>query len=438
MRNRTHNHAPAARASNSTSPSAPKTGQSTSSPVTRSNCRFHKITVPVDDSDDSVKVEFIVPGCALANHEVLKEQRIEDCGLSTTDEESAMVTDLGDLEPSITNKLTILIGASLFNESVCGYIEKPSVPKVSRSVPARSKSLKGSWRKTTAEIKAELSAEDKDRSRTATPPPKAKPRSRASIRHDDRLYKPPADGTESEGSTEAEPTRKRSKKRSTLGGTSSVKFPTLGQDSPEKPASVLSSQPSEGRVLISKRMKRARKPVDAQTFKPKPPQEDSSPDDEAHSPRKRAKRQTSTPLSRTNSQANTSAPSQSQKVLEDEDDNPFRPKHELKRMLSPEAHDKGRQQSVFAAPPSPEPTAVEQKELERHVALGDHPGEVVDEDGSFVNVEELGDPAPSKVAAYVDRDAPSNIGKKESNSAGENALGARSIGKRAWGKFFRL
>ncbi|KAF8608231.1 hypothetical protein BDV93DRAFT_603085 [Ceratobasidium sp. AG-I] len=441
MRHRTHNHASAARASNTTSPSAPRASQLNSSPVTRSNCRFHKITIPADDDDDSVKVEFIVPGCALGNHEVLKEQRIEDCGPSSTDDESAMVTDLGDLEPRIVNKLTILVGVSLFNESVCGYLEKPSVPKVSRSVPVRSKSLKGSWRKTTAEIKAELSAEDKDRSKTASPAPKSKPRSRTSISHDDRLYQPPADGTESEGSAEAEPTRKRLRKRSTLGGTSSVKFPTLGQDSPQKPASVLSSQPTESRVRISGRMKRARRPVDAQTFKPEPIQDESSPDDEAGSPRKRHKRQPSTALSRTNSRTNSSAPSQSHKALEDEGDNPFRPKFELKRMLSPEGRDKERQQSVFAAPPhaeNEEPTAAEQKDLEQHVALGDHPGEVVDEDGSFVNVKELSDPAPAKVAAFVDRDAPSEIGKKESNSAGENALGAKSVGKKGWTKFFHL
>lgn len=423
MRHRTHQHARPAGAS----PAHKSATSVTGSPMTRSNCRFHKVTIPVDDIDDA-KVEFIVPACALGNRETLQEQGIEDCGPSTPEEENNLVTNLDDLEPSIVNKLTILVGTSLLNEGVCGYIDKPSVPKAPRSAPTRSKSLKGSLSRSSVDFKADSPGTDKE-GRSLSPRAKPKLRSRPSIRHDDRLYKPPAE-SESDESMEDEPTRKRSKRRATGATTSSVKFPTLGPESPQKPVDPASSQPTGAQVTISKRMKRARRPADAQPFKPDPKEQESSTDAESgRSPRKRTRRQNTGTARRSKSKT----PMQDHRQTLDEDTNPFKPKHELKRVLSPKAANKvAPQPSISAA--LTEPSEVEQKELERHLALGDNPGEVVDEGGESVDTKQL-EPAPAMAAAHVDRSAHNEMGQKESNGTGTSS-GAKSVTKKGWHKFF--
>ncbi|KAG9100969.1 hypothetical protein FRC06_003484 [Ceratobasidium sp. 370] len=230
MRHRTHRHTSVTQPS-TTSPGRLGANASRGSPVPRSNCRFHKVTIPTDDKDAG-KIEFVVPACALGRPEVLEEHGAEDCGLSTPEEEGLMVTDLSDMEPSIIDKLKSIIGTTLFDENVCGYLPK-SPATTSRPAPNR---LKGSLRGSTSGLKFEPTSEGE--SKTAPTQTKPKPRSRPSILHDDRLYKPPSEDSDSNSPTEEERTRKRPKhrKRETAGPTSSVKFPSLGQDSPEKPA----------------------------------------------------------------------------------------------------------------------------------------------------------------------------------------------------------
>jgi hypothetical protein len=430
LRHRTHHHV----RSSVTSPAPLKSTAVTGSPITRSNCRFHKISIPVDDDNDGTKVNFVVPGCALGNQETMEEQGIEDCGPSTPEEEHIMVTNLEHLEPALVNKLIILVGASLFNEGVCGYIEKPNVPKVSRSAPTRNKSLKGSLRRSSTETKPDL--HETDEGRALSPRTKAKSRSRSNVRHGDRAYKPPADGSESGGSTQDEPTHKRSRRRMSGAPTSSVKFPTLGPESPQKPADAPGSQSAGAYIPISRRMKRARRPADAQPYKPEPKDQESSTDAESgRSPRKRTRRQNAGTTRRTNS----STPTQDRKQAPGEATDPFKPKHELKRLLSPAAANKpGSQSSVLAVLQDSHLPDAKQKELERHIALGDKPGEVVDEDGEHVNMDNL-EPAPAKVAVHVDRSAHNEMSKNESSKGTEeNASGTKSTTKKSWHKFLRF
>ncbi|KAG9124632.1 hypothetical protein FRC07_010858 [Ceratobasidium sp. 392] len=406
MRHRTHRHTSASELSAS------------GSPVLKSQCRLHKLTIPVDDKDVN-KITFLVPACALGRAEVLKEHSAEDCGLSTPEEESAMVTDLGDVELSAVDKLKAVVGAAVFDEGVCGYLSKPP-SATSRPAPNR---LKGSLRGSISDFKVEPTSENEGKA--APTRTKPKPRSRPSVRHDDRLYKPPAKDSESDGSGEEERTRKRPKlkTRESTGPTSFVKFPSLGQDSPEK-------QPE--RVPISKRMKRARRPADAQAYKPDPNQGESSPDEGKNNPRKRMKHRATSATRRLNSSTQVQESKQ-----EDEGGNPFKPKNELKRVLSPEAVSVETQEPTVSSVLE-KPTPAEQKQLEQHIALGDHPGEVVNEEGEHVNTESLPGPSPAKVAVHVDREAPSEIGKREANGAEENALGAKGTSKKGWSKYLRF
>lgn len=425
LRHRTHHHRRP-----SSSPEVSKSGTSgAGSPMTRSNCRYHKISIPVDDDGD-VRVEFIVPRCALGNQETMEEHGIEDCGLSTPSEEHTMVMNLGDLDPTLINKLMVLVGASLLNEGVCGYIEKPTVPKASRSALARSKSLKSSLRKASTDSKTDSPGTDKE-GRSSSPRTKPKPRSRASIRHDDRPYKPPADESESDESTGGEPIRKRSKRRVTGAATSSVKFPTLGPESPQKPADSLTAHSTGAYVPISKRMKRARRPADAQPYKPDPKDQESSTDPESgRSPRKRTKRQNSATTRRTGSKG----PKQDRKQTSEEEIDPFKPKHELKRLLSPPVTNKAEaQSSISTMLPDSQPSNAEQKDLERHISLGDEPGEVVDEAGEPVEQDNL-EPKPAQVAIHVDRNTHTELGKNDSKGT-ENPSGTK--GKRGW-RFLRF
>ncbi|CAE6473106.1 unnamed protein product [Rhizoctonia solani] len=398
-------------------------GSTTGSPMTRSNCRYHKISIPMDSDDGDTQVNFIVPACALRDQETMKEQGIEDLGLSTPEEEHTRITNLAKLEPNVVNKLQALISPSLLNEGVCGYLE----PKTSRSSP-RSKDLRVSEGRSSAEPKGS----DKE-GRARSPRSKPKSRPRPSARRDDRAYRPSAEGSGSDDSTDDEPTRKRPKRRGTGGVASSVKFPTFGADSPQKPSEPLTA----GAVPISKRMKRARRPADAQPFKPDPKDEESSTDDESgRSPRKRTKRQNASALRR----PNTNIEAHTRKQTPDEGGiNPFKPTNELKRLLSPPLASQAEPQpSISTSLVDPQLNKAEQKELERHLALGDKPGEVVDESGDHVNPDQL-EPAPAMAAAHVDRSAHNEMGQRESTGKEDNASASGTAkSKKPWHRFLRF
>ncbi|KAH7334709.1 hypothetical protein B0J17DRAFT_88046 [Rhizoctonia solani] len=390
-------------------------GSTTNSPMTRSKCRYHKISIPTDGGGNGAQAVFVVPACALRDEEAMKEQGIEDCGLSTAEEEHTRITTLAKVEPNAVKKLQALVGDSLFQEGVCGYLEQHLIPKASRSSP-RSKSLRASEGRSSAEPKG-----SHKEGRAQSPRAKPKSRPRPSTRHDSRSYRPSAEDSDSDDSVEDEPTRKRLKRRGTGATASSVKFPTFGAESPQKPSEPLVT----GSVPISKRMKRARRPADAQSFKPDPKDQESSTDAESgRSPRKRTKRQNSSTASR----SNTSTAAQSRKQTPDEGNNPFKPTRELKRLLSPPPSQA--QPSISA-----QLSDTEQKQLERHIALGDKPGEVVDESGNLVNTETL-EPAPAMAAAHVDRSAHNEMGQRESTSKEDNASASgTSKSKKSWRRF---
>ncbi|KAJ1306014.1 hypothetical protein OPQ81_010728 [Rhizoctonia solani] len=409
LRNLTHRH---------TRPEA----STTSSPLTRSSCRYHKISIPTDSDDDDARVTFIVPACALHDQEAMREQGIEDHGLSTPEDEHKRTTNLMKISSNMINKLRALVGTSLFEEGVCGYLEPHPFAKAPRSSP-RSKNIRASEGRSSAEPKGS----DKE-GRARSPRAKPKPRRRPSARHDDRAYRPSAEESDSDDLAEDEPIRKRHKRRGTGGTTSSVKFPTFGADSPQKPSEPLTTGP----VSISKRMKRARRQGDVQPFKPDSKDQESSTDDESgRSPRKRTKHQNTSVSHRSN--ANTAA------RISDEGTNPFKATRELERLLSPPpANQVEPQPSISASLADSQLSNAEQKDLERHIALGDKPGEVVDESGNPINTDKL-EPAPAMAAAHVDRSAHSQMEQRDSSSKEDNASAPGTAKpKKLWQRFFRF
>ncbi|GAB1523446.1 hypothetical protein RhiTH_006594 [Rhizoctonia solani] len=397
-------------------------GSATNLLATRSNCRYHKISIPTGNGNHDTKVNFVVPGCALLNQENMAEQGIEDYGLSTPEEEHRRITNLAKLEPSVVEKLKVLVGSLLFNEGICGYLQGHSLPNTTRSSP-RNNSPSGS-----EDRSAELRTSDKKGGGLSTRT-KVKPHSR-----DGHTYKSPVDDSDSDDSLEGQPLRKRPKRRGTGGTASLVKFPTLGMESPQKP----SAEPFKaGPVTASKCGKRARRFADAKPFQPDSNDQESSADSESGlSPRKRAKRQSSRSLRK----SGTSTSAQSGNQSPSGSANPFKPTHELKRLFSPAANQADSQPGTSASLTNfqSQLTDDEQKELERHIALGDKPGEVVDENGDRVNTDNL-EPAPAMAAAHVDRSAHNEIGQRESSSKeGTASSSGTARSWKSWQRFLRF
>ena len=99
-------------------PSTPslKKAPSVNSPVTRSNCRFHKISLP--RGQDGVRAYFIVPGCALGDGELMEGEDIRDEGYSTQEDHKRMLPNVEtlDLSPYLIGVLRHLVGVDLLRE----------------------------------------------------------------------------------------------------------------------------------------------------------------------------------------------------------------------------------------------------------------------------------------------------------------------------------
>ena len=99
-------------------PSSPslRRAPSMNSPVTRSNCRFHKISLP--RGEDGVRAYFIVPGCALGDGELMDGEDIRDEGLSIHEDHKRMLPNVEalDLNPYLVGVLRQLVGVDLLRE----------------------------------------------------------------------------------------------------------------------------------------------------------------------------------------------------------------------------------------------------------------------------------------------------------------------------------
>ncbi|KAH6913943.1 hypothetical protein BKA70DRAFT_1259930 [Coprinopsis sp. MPI-PUGE-AT-0042] len=110
-------------------------------PVTRSHCRFHKISIPRDD--DGPRIYFIVPGCSLTKEEVMEEEEVIDHGDATYEDSQRMVEDVESLgfEDFLINSLRLLVGAEIFREREIFYLPLPGEEVRRRKEPGPKQPL---------------------------------------------------------------------------------------------------------------------------------------------------------------------------------------------------------------------------------------------------------------------------------------------------------
>lgn len=90
---------------------------SSTTPVTRSHCRFHKISMP-RGTDDS-RIFFVVPGCSLSNVDLMRKQDIKDEGNPTYDETHRLCSDVESMaiDLNVIGILRQLVGIDLERET---------------------------------------------------------------------------------------------------------------------------------------------------------------------------------------------------------------------------------------------------------------------------------------------------------------------------------
>ncbi|KAJ6589816.1 hypothetical protein DFH09DRAFT_216569 [Mycena vulgaris] len=96
------------------------------SPVTRSNCRYHKIELPDDEESDQRRC-FLVPGCSLGNKELMDDENIKDMGNATAEDSERMVKDLDSMHFNsyLMSNLRQLVGVDLLREQEVYYLPPP-------------------------------------------------------------------------------------------------------------------------------------------------------------------------------------------------------------------------------------------------------------------------------------------------------------------------
>ncbi|KAL4245015.1 hypothetical protein ABKN59_002805 [Abortiporus biennis] len=124
----------AARTNGSAGPSGLSTSQPSQSqptlpgkiPVTRSNCRFHKISIPKDEPDGP-RALFVVPGCSLSNRDLMAEEDIDDLGDATMADNPYLVPDVEslDFEPYLISVLRQLVRVDYLREQEIFYLPMP-------------------------------------------------------------------------------------------------------------------------------------------------------------------------------------------------------------------------------------------------------------------------------------------------------------------------
>lgn len=108
-----------------TSQAKSRPAPTTNSPVTRSNCRFHRISLPREEHGP--RVSFIVPGCSLRDRELMIEEEIEDHGDATHSDHERMIGDIESLDFSVEliATLRLLCGVDLIRENEVFYLPEP-------------------------------------------------------------------------------------------------------------------------------------------------------------------------------------------------------------------------------------------------------------------------------------------------------------------------
>ncbi|PCH35640.1 hypothetical protein WOLCODRAFT_139997 [Wolfiporia cocos MD-104 SS10] len=94
-------------------------------PVTRSHCQYHKISLPKGDGGS--RIFFAVPGCSLGDPDLIKEAQIEDHGIVILDVDTRLISNIEavDFDLDLLGVLRKLAGAELVREQEVYYLPAP-------------------------------------------------------------------------------------------------------------------------------------------------------------------------------------------------------------------------------------------------------------------------------------------------------------------------
>jgi hypothetical protein len=136
-----------------------------SSPVTRSHCKYHKISVEL--FDDGPRAMFVVPGCALVNRDFMAQEDIIDHGDAAVEDMNRIEADIEslDIAAELISNLKLLVGVDVLRELDMFYLPQDSVPIIrKRQRPAMHDPLAisaGRHRRRDSSIRAGPSASQK-------------------------------------------------------------------------------------------------------------------------------------------------------------------------------------------------------------------------------------------------------------------------------------
>jgi hypothetical protein len=111
-----------------------------SSPVTRSHCRYHRISLPKEDGGP--RVCFLVPGCSLSDEELMAAEEVEDHGDATQDDSLRMIKDIEslDFDSCLIGILRKLVGLDILREQEVFYLPQPGEEVVRKTSPRKERS----------------------------------------------------------------------------------------------------------------------------------------------------------------------------------------------------------------------------------------------------------------------------------------------------------
>ncbi|KAH9006141.1 hypothetical protein EDB86DRAFT_687748 [Lactarius hatsudake] len=298
-------------------PSTPtlRRSQSINSPVTRSNCRFHKISLPRGDGGQ--RAHFVVPGCALGDGELMEGEDIKDEGLSSHEDHKRMMSNVEtlDLDPYLVGVLRQLVGVDLLREQQEIFYLPSEKEKPRKRRQTDAVEILRQLRRQSASSGGPLAREHSPRlledwQVRATPPRSASGSVRSgSARAHSRSHSEERDSVLSDLSSDSEPEPKRHKEMESLPLENASADGTLGDVPPptlEHGAPAEKEQTHSGRTAITRSKRKALHPDAVVAYKPN----EGDDEDEAaiDTRRRKSGARKSAKRSRTMEDASTSTP----------------------------------------------------------------------------------------------------------------------------------
>jgi len=122
------------------SPAVRHTPATSSSPVTRSHCRYHRISLPKEDGGP--RACFLVPGCSLSDGEFMTKEEIEDHGDATQEDSLRMIKDIEslDFDSYFIGILRKLVGLDILREQEVFYLPQPGEEVFRKTSPRKERS----------------------------------------------------------------------------------------------------------------------------------------------------------------------------------------------------------------------------------------------------------------------------------------------------------